>query len=64
MFRKTADLMFAEDQMAIDFDVKDATGSFDQFALNTDGVLNGCCQTGSLWCVVSHHTVGDSNLHS
>ena len=63
MFRKAADLMLAEDHFVVDFDVKDAAGSFNEFALYADGFLNVCCQTGSLSCVVSHHAVGDSDFH-
>ena len=63
MFRKAADLMLAEDYFVVDLDVKDAAGSFNEFALHADGFLNVCCQTGSLSCVVSHHAVGDSDFH-
>lgn len=63
MFRKPADLMLAEDHLAVDFDIKDSAGSFDEFALYVDGVPDRCCQTGSLWRVVSHHAVGDTDFH-
>lgn len=63
MLRKAALLMFAEDQPAVDFNIKDASGPFDEFGLNADFICDYCCQTGSLGGVVSNDTVRDTDSH-
>lgn len=63
MFRKTTLLMFAEDQFAVDFDVKDPSGPFDKLGLDPNIICDCCCQTDSLGGVVSNDAVGDADSH-
>lgn len=63
VFRKAIGFVFAVDESSVHFDVEHTARSFDQFGLHSHGLLNGCCQTGSLRGVVSHDTVGDPDVH-
>ncbi len=63
MFGESIDFVLTEDQFAIDFHIEDAAGAFDEFRFDIDGVPDRGCQTDSFRCVVSHHAIGDSNLH-
>ena len=63
MLREAAQVVFAEDQFAVDFHIEDASGTFDEFRFDVDCCLNRCCQTDSLRRVVSHDAVSDSDIH-
>jgi hypothetical protein len=60
---ETVDVVLAEDHLAVDHDVKDASSTLDQSRLDTAVVLDRGGQTGRLGFVVSLHAVGDRNLH-
>ena len=63
MLWKTVDVVLAEDQFAIDDDVKNPTTAFDQCRVDVALVLDRSGQTGRGRKVVSLHAVGDRNLH-
>ena len=63
VFRKTSGLMLRVDQLAIDFDIKDAASAFDQFGIHPRLCLNRIRQTGGLRGVVSLHAIRDRDLH-
>ncbi len=63
IFRKSAGLMFAVDQVAVGLDIEDAAAALDQFALDAELVLDCFRQTDGLWRVVSLNAVFDRNVH-
>lgn len=64
VFGKSIDLMLREDQATINFHVKNAALALDQFGIDAIGVFNGGRQTGGLGRVVSHHAIGNLNVHN
>jgi len=60
---ESADLMLAEDQSAVDFDIEDAPGAFDQLGFQACGFPDCSRQTDGFRGVVSHDAVGDADLH-
>ncbi len=59
VFGKPIGLVFAEDHLAVDDDVKDSACAFDEIRVNTTVILDCGGQTGRLGFVVSLHAVGD-----
>lgn len=55
--------VLAEDQLAIDFDVKDASATLDQRGVDSRFRFDSVRQTGGLRGVVSLHAIGDANVH-
>ena len=64
VFGKSIDLMLREDQATINFHVKNAALALDQFGIDAIGVFNGDRQTGGLGRLVSHHAIGNFNVHN
>lgn len=62
-FRKPAHVAFAEDHLAVDFDVEDASTASDQLDFSVVLFANGGLQTGGAGEVVSNPAVLDSDLH-
>ena len=63
MFRKSAGLLLAVDQPAVDFNVEDAPAAFDEFGGDVEFGLDRVRQTGGLRRVVSLDTVFNGNVH-
>jgi hypothetical protein len=59
VFRESIGVVFAVNHSAVDCYIEDAARALDEFGFDANRFFNCCCQTGSLWCVVSHHAVGD-----
>ena len=55
--------VLAEDHLAVNDDVEDASAALDHLGVDTAVVLDRGGQTGRLGFVVSLHAVGDRNLH-
>jgi len=55
--------LLAENQAAVDFDVKHTTFALHKFSIDAILVLDRSRQTGGLGRVISHHAVGDPDLH-
>ncbi|MCG3138363.1 MAG: hypothetical protein HJJLKODD_02226 [Phycisphaerae bacterium] len=63
MFRESANLMLAEDQLTINLHIKYPAGTLDHFRFYAELFTNGVRQTGGFGSVVSLHAVGNRNLH-
>ncbi len=63
IFRESADVAFAEDHLAVDFDVEDASAASDQLDFSVVLFSNGGLQTGGAGEVVSNPAVLDSDFH-
>jgi hypothetical protein len=63
VFGEPIDVVFAEDHLAVDDDIEDSSGAFDQSGVDLAVILDRGGQTGRLGFVVSLHAVGDRNLH-
>ena len=59
MFGESVHVVFAENHLSIDDDVKDAATAFDESGVDTTVILDCGGQTGRLGFVVSLHAVGD-----
>lgn len=64
MLRESIFLVFAEDQLTIDDDVKDPAGAFDELGFDAKLVFDCLRQTGGLGQVISHTAVFDADLHA
>ena len=60
---EAVDVVLAEDHLAVDDDIEDSSGAFDQSGVDLAVILDRGGQTGRLGFVVSLHAVGDRNLH-
>jgi len=61
--RKSIDLVFGEDRLAVDDNVEDAVLAADQLGLDSELLGNLCRQTGGSGPVVSGRAVADLDLH-
>ena len=61
--REIPNLMLREHQLAIHFNVEDATGTCNQNGINIELCLQLCSQTGRDRLVVSSAAIGDGNVH-
>ena len=60
---ESTDFVLAENESAIESDVENASGTFDQLRLNACRFSDCSRQTDGLGGVVSHNTIGDTDLH-
>lgn len=63
MLGETVDVVLAENQLAVDDDIKDAAGALDQRGIDVALVLDRSGQTGRSGKVVSLHAVCNRDLH-
>ena len=63
VFGELASLTLGIDQVAVDFDVKDAARSFDHFGVDASFLLDDGRHTGGLGAVVSLHTKLNGDFH-
>jgi phosphoenolpyruvate synthase/pyruvate phosphate dikinase len=63
VFGEPIDVVFAEDHLAVDDDIEDASCAFDQSGVDLAVILDCGGQTGRLGFVVSLHAVGDRDFH-
>ena len=64
MLREAIFVVFGEDQVTIDDDVKDPARAFDEVGLDAERAFDCLRQTGGLGQVVSHPAVLDADLHA
>ncbi len=63
MFREAVEGLLAEDEVAVDLDLEDATAGGDQFGLQVVALAQLIRQTGGTGLVVSNLAVLDGDLH-
>lgn len=63
MFGETVDSMLAEDHIAIDDDVENTAGSFDERGVDIAVIFDCSGQTGRLGFIVSLHAIRDGDFH-
>ena len=55
--------MLAVDELSIDFNIEDAAFPLNEFGIKSLRTFDRGRQTGGLGRVVSHHAIGDFDLH-
>ena len=64
VFGETVDSVLAENHVAVDDNVENAPGSFDERGVDIAVIFDCGGQTGRLGFIVSLHAVGDGDFHN
>jgi len=63
MLREATRHVLGIEQLVIEFDIEDATASFDELSVQAEFLLNFCRQTGGSGLIISNDAIFNGELH-